>query len=38
MREVPDYLIVLDSGTLLAEGQVEAVLSSPEVIDAYLGA
>ena len=38
VREVPDYLIVLDSGTLLAEGEVEAVLSSPEVIDAYLGA
>ena len=38
VREVPDCLIVLDSGTLLAEGEVEAVLSSPEVIDAYLGA
>ena len=38
VREVPDYLIVLDSGTLLAEGEVEAVLNSPEVIDAYLGA
>ncbi len=37
VRELPDHLVVLDSGTLLAEGNVEEVLNSPEVIDAYLG-
>ncbi len=37
VREIPDYLIVLDSGTLLAEGDVDEVLSNPEVIEAYLG-
>ncbi len=37
VRELPDHLVVLDSGTLLAEGNVEEVLASPEVIDAYLG-
>lgn len=37
VRELSDYIFVLDSGTLLAEGQVDDVLSRPEVIDAYLG-
>ena len=37
VRELPDHLIVLDSGTLLAEGEVDEVLSSAEVIEAYLG-
>jgi len=37
VRELPDHLVVLDSGTLLAEGNVEEVLNSTEVIDAYLG-
>lgn len=37
VRELPDHLIVLDSGTLLAEGEVHDVLSREEVIDAYLG-
>ncbi len=37
VRELPDHLVVLDSGTLLAQGNVGEVLSSPEVIDAYLG-
>jgi ABC-type branched-subunit amino acid transport system ATPase component len=37
VRELADHLIVLDSGKLLVEGEVEEVLSRPEVIDAYLG-
>ncbi len=37
VRELPDHLIVLDSGKLLAEGDVDEVLGRPEVIDAYLG-
>ena len=38
VRELSDQIVVLDSGTLLADGEVEEVLSRPEVIDAYLGA
>ncbi len=38
VRELSDYIFVLDSGTLLAEGEVDDVLSRPEVIEAYLGA
>ena len=38
VRELSDNIIVLDSGSLLAEGEVEEVLSSAEVIEAYLGA
>lgn len=37
IRELSDYLIVLDSGELLAEGKPEEVLSRREVIEAYLG-
>ena len=37
VRELSDHLIVLDSGSLLAEGDVDEVLSRPKVIDAYLG-
>ena len=37
VRELTDHLIVLDSGRLLTEGEVEDVLSSEEVIEAYLG-
>ena len=37
VRELSDHIVVLDSGTLLAEGDVEEVLSRPEVIEAYLG-
>ena len=37
VREMADHLIVLDSGKLLVEGEVDEVLSRPEVIDAYLG-
>ena len=37
IRELSDHLIVLDSGRLLVEGEVEEVLSRPEVIEAYLG-
>ena len=38
VRELSDRIIVLDSGTLLAAGDVEPVLGSEEVIEAYLGA
>ena len=37
VRELPDHLIVLDSGQLLTEGEVHDVLSRKEVIEAYLG-
>ena len=37
VREMSDHIFVLDSGTLLAEGEVEEVLSRPDVIEAYLG-
>ena len=37
VRELSNHLIVLDSGRLLAEGDVDDVLSSEEVIEAYLG-
>lgn len=37
VRELSDRIIVLDSGALLAAGEVEAVLNRPEVIEAYLG-
>ena len=37
VRELSDHLIVLDSGKLLVEGEVEEVLARAEVIDAYLG-
>ena len=38
VRELSDRIIVLDSGALLAAGEVEPVLNSEEVIEAYLGA
>lgn len=37
IRELSDYLIVLDSGKLLAEGEPQTVLANPAVIEAYLG-
>lgn len=37
IRELCDYLIVLDNGQLLAEGVPDVVLSKREVMDAYLG-
>ena len=37
VRELSDHIIVLDSGRLLTEGEVEEALTRPEVIDAYLG-
>lgn len=37
VRELSDRILVLDSGSLLAEGDVDEVLSRQEVIDAYLG-
>lgn len=37
IRELCDYLIVMDSGKLLAEGNPEKVLAKHEVIEAYLG-
>ena len=38
VRWMSDHLIVLDSGKLLIDGEVEDVLSRQEVIEAYLGA
>jgi ABC-type branched-subunit amino acid transport system ATPase component len=37
IRSLTDYLFVMDSGKLLAEGKPDEVLSRPEVIEAYLG-
>ena len=37
IRQLSDYIFVLDSGELLAEGEVQEVLARPEVIEAYLG-
>ena len=37
IRQLSDYTFVLDSGELLAEGEVQEVLGRPEVIEAYLG-
>ena len=37
VRELPDRIIVLDSGKLLTAGDVQEVLSRAEVIEAYLG-
>ena len=37
IRQLSDYTFVLDSGELLAEGEVRDVLARPEVIQAYLG-
>ena len=37
VRELSDHLIVLDSGRLLMEGDVDDVLAREEVIEAYLG-
>ncbi len=38
VRELSDRIFVLDSGTLLAHGDVDEVLGRPDVIEAYLGA
>ena len=37
VRELSDHLFVLDSGALLAAGEVDEVLARSTVIDAYLG-
>ena len=37
VRELSDHIIVLDSGRLLSEGDVDDVLARDEVIEAYLG-
>jgi ABC-type branched-subunit amino acid transport system ATPase component len=34
---LPEHLIVLESGALLGEGEVDEVLARQEVIEAYLG-
>ena len=38
VREMSDYIIVLEGGRLLTEGEVEDALNREEVIEAYLGA
>jgi len=37
IRSLSDYLYVLDSGQLLAEGKPEEVLAKKDVVEAYLG-
>jgi ABC-type branched-subunit amino acid transport system ATPase component len=37
IRELSDHLIVMDAGTLLAQGKPEDVLARRDVIEAYLG-
>lgn len=37
IRELSDYLYVLDTGQLLAEGKPDEVLARKDVIEAYLG-
>ncbi|MBI2888975.1 MAG: ABC transporter ATP-binding protein [Candidatus Liptonbacteria bacterium] len=37
IRRLTDYVFVLDSGKLLAEGKPDEVLSRREVVEAYLG-
>ena len=37
VRELSDQIVVMDSGALLAEGDVDEVLAMPEVVEAYLG-
>ena len=37
IRELSDYLYVLDSGELLAQGKPEVVLAKRDVVEAYLG-
>ena len=37
IRELSDYLYVLDAGQLLAEGKPAEVLARPDVVEAYLG-
>ena len=38
VRELSDHIIVLEGGNFLLSGEVEDILSRPEVIRAYLGA
>jgi len=37
IREMCDYVFVMDSGKLLAEGEPDKVLAEKQVIEAYLG-
>ena len=37
VRELADHIIVLHNGTLMADGEPEAVIASPVVQEAYLG-
>ena len=37
IRDLSDYVFVMDFGQLLAEGKPDEVLAKPEVIEAYLG-
>jgi branched-chain amino acid transport system ATP-binding protein len=37
VRAFSERVVVLDRGRLIAEGTAEEILSSPEVVKAYLG-
>lgn len=37
IRQLSDYVFVMDAGRLLAEGEAGKVLDKKEVIEAYLG-
>ncbi|MBT6301606.1 MAG: hypothetical protein HOJ15_04220 [Candidatus Jacksonbacteria bacterium] len=37
IRELSDHVIVIESGTFLAEGKPDDVLSRKDVLEAYLG-
>ena len=37
VRAFSDRVVVLDRGRLIAEGTADQILSSPEVVKAYLG-
>ncbi len=38
VRDISDWVVVMASGRIIAEGPPEAVMANPRVIDAYLGA
>jgi branched-chain amino acid transport system ATP-binding protein len=38
VHDISDWVVVMAEGQIIAEGRPSQVASSPEVIDAYLGA